>query len=74
MWMYKHWRYLPGSEQDPKYPVYANPSKPFRELLAQFLPRCDHEREAVGPPLLDPRRHPLGTCMVGDCTVDEPTC
>lgn len=35
MWMYKHWRYLPGLEQDPKYPAYANPSKPFRELLAE---------------------------------------
>jgi lauroyl/myristoyl acyltransferase len=34
MWMYKHWRFLPGIEQDPQYPSYANPNKPFRELLA----------------------------------------
>ncbi|MBX7209659.1 MAG: lysophospholipid acyltransferase family protein [Verrucomicrobiaceae bacterium] len=34
MWMYKHWRYLPGEEQDPDYPDYANPSAPFRKLAA----------------------------------------
>jgi hypothetical protein len=34
MWMYKHWRYLPGLERDPRYPAYANPNKQFREMLA----------------------------------------
>ncbi len=34
MWMYKHWRYLPGTEDDGRYPAYANASKPFREMLA----------------------------------------
>lgn len=34
MWMYKHWRYLPGTEEDTRYPAYANASKPFREMLA----------------------------------------
>lgn len=34
MWMYKHWRYLPGLERDPAYPAYANPNRPFRDLLA----------------------------------------
>jgi KDO2-lipid IV(A) lauroyltransferase len=34
MWMYKHWRYLPGLERDSRYPAYANPHKPFREMLA----------------------------------------
>ncbi len=34
LWMYKHWRYLPTLVQDPAYPDYANPSKPFREMLA----------------------------------------
>lgn len=34
MWMYKHWRYLPGTEQDAAYPAYANPNRPFREMLA----------------------------------------
>ncbi len=24
MWMYKHWRHLPGTEVDPRYPDYAN--------------------------------------------------
>ncbi len=33
MWMYKHWRYLPGEERDPAYPAYANPSGAFRKLL-----------------------------------------
>jgi KDO2-lipid IV(A) lauroyltransferase len=33
LWMYKHWRYLPGLELDPKYPPYANTSRPFRDLL-----------------------------------------
>lgn len=34
MWMYKHWRYLPTEKADPAYPDYANPSTPFRKLLA----------------------------------------
>lgn len=34
MWMYKHWRYLPGEDRDPAYPAYANPSGPFRKLVA----------------------------------------
>lgn len=34
MWMYKHWRYLPGLERDPRYPAYANPNKQFREMLS----------------------------------------
>ncbi len=34
MWMYKHWRYLPGIEPDDRYPDYANPSGAFRKLLA----------------------------------------
>lgn len=34
MWMYKHWRYLPGTAEDTRYPAYANPSRPFREMLA----------------------------------------
>lgn len=32
MWMYKHWRYLPGLERDGRYPAYANPNKQFREM------------------------------------------
>ncbi|TLD70824.1 lysophospholipid acyltransferase family protein [Phragmitibacter flavus] len=35
LWMYKHWRYLPGLEPDPKYPDYANTSRPFRDMLGQ---------------------------------------
>ncbi len=35
MWMYKHWRYLPGEERDPAYPAYANPSGAFRKLLRE---------------------------------------
>ncbi len=34
MWMYKHWRYLPGAERDPAYPAYANPSKAFAALVS----------------------------------------
>jgi KDO2-lipid IV(A) lauroyltransferase len=34
MWMYKHWRYLPGEDKNQAYPEYANPSKAFRKLLA----------------------------------------
>lgn len=32
MWMYKHWRYLPGEEKRADYPDYANPNKAFRKL------------------------------------------
>ena len=32
LWMYKHWRYLPGTERDPNYPEYANRYEPFRQL------------------------------------------
>jgi len=35
MWMYKHWRYLPTTEPDPRYPAYANPSGAFRKLLKE---------------------------------------
>jgi lauroyl/myristoyl acyltransferase len=35
LWMYKHWRYLPG-EADPKYPEYAHESWHFRKLLARI--------------------------------------
>lgn len=35
MWMYKHWRYLPGDEPDERYPCYANASTPFRKQLAE---------------------------------------
>jgi hypothetical protein len=33
-------------------------------LLAQFLPGCDHQREALGSPLLDPRLYPMGAFRV----------
>jgi hypothetical protein len=29
------------------------------QRLSQFLPGLDHEREALGPPLLDARLHPM---------------
>ena len=35
MWMYKHWRYLPGDETDALYPDYANASAPFRKQFAE---------------------------------------
>ena len=35
MWMYKHWRFLPDNMPDPSYPAYANPNRPFREMLAR---------------------------------------
>lgn len=35
LWMYKHWRYLPGTGYDPLYPAYANLSTPFRKLLRE---------------------------------------
>ena len=34
LWMYKHWRYLPTTQRDSSYPEYANPSQPFRDLIA----------------------------------------
>lgn len=33
LWMYKHWRYMPGTERDPRYPEYANPYGPFLTML-----------------------------------------
>ncbi|MEZ0388080.1 MAG: lysophospholipid acyltransferase family protein [Verrucomicrobium sp.] len=33
LWMYKHWRYLPGTEEDCNYPAYANPNREFRAML-----------------------------------------
>ena len=33
LWMYKHWRYLPGTERDPIYPDYANRYEPFRKMV-----------------------------------------
>lgn len=33
MWMYKHWRYLPGNGTDASYPDYANASRAFAKLL-----------------------------------------
>ncbi len=35
LWMYKHWRYLPGLERDSRYPAYANPSLAFMELAKE---------------------------------------
>lgn len=35
MWMYKHWRYLPGDSADEHYPEYANPSRAFSKLMQQ---------------------------------------
>jgi Kdo2-lipid IVA lauroyltransferase/acyltransferase len=29
LWMYKHWRYLPGDQRDARYPAYANRHKAF---------------------------------------------
>lgn len=39
MWMYKHWRYLPGDETDSLYPEYANASTPFRKQLDELSAR-----------------------------------
>jgi KDO2-lipid IV(A) lauroyltransferase len=35
LWMYKHWRYLPGKddERDLRYPPYANALRAFRDLM-----------------------------------------
>lgn len=41
LWMYKHWRYLPGRSPDPAYPAYAKPSRKFSALLAATPPRPD---------------------------------
>lgn len=35
IWMYKHWRYLPGTDRNGAYPFYANPSAAFRSLMAE---------------------------------------
>ena len=32
LWMYKHWRYLPGDAEVGTYPVYARPSKAFDRI------------------------------------------
>jgi len=32
----------------------------LEQLLSQFLPGFDHERDALGAPLLEPRLHPIG--------------
>src|SRR5262245_9813544 len=34
------------------------------ELLTQCLPGLDHERNTLGPPLLDPRLPPTGACRI----------
>lgn len=33
LWMYKHWRYLPGSGPDPRYPDYANTNRAFQNMV-----------------------------------------
>lgn len=33
LWMYKHWRYLPGPVKDPTYPAYANPHPAFQAMV-----------------------------------------
>lgn len=33
MWMYKHWRYLPGDDNNERYPDYANASNAFAKML-----------------------------------------
>jgi lauroyl/myristoyl acyltransferase len=32
LWMYKHWRYLPGGAEEGRYPSYARPSKAFDRI------------------------------------------
>lgn len=32
LWMYKHWRFLPGDARDGEYPAYANSNKAFDML------------------------------------------
>jgi lauroyl/myristoyl acyltransferase len=34
MWMYKHWRYLPGDDTDVLYPIYANPHRAFAKAVS----------------------------------------
>jgi hypothetical protein len=44
------------------------------QLLTQFLPGFDHEREALEPPFLDARLHPMGAYVVHDqryCMVSQ---
>jgi KDO2-lipid IV(A) lauroyltransferase len=36
LWMYKHWRYLPGTQRDGTYPLYANPNEGFRALMSSL--------------------------------------
>jgi hypothetical protein len=36
------------------------------QLLTQFLPGFDHQRDALGPPLLDARLHPMRACRAHD--------
>ncbi|MEY4484920.1 MAG: hypothetical protein RL693_2372 [Verrucomicrobiota bacterium] len=33
LWMYKHWRYLPGNEDDVRYPKYSNPNRLFQNMV-----------------------------------------
>lgn len=33
LWMYKHWRYLPGNNDDARYPNYANPNRLFYDMV-----------------------------------------
>jgi hypothetical protein len=36
------------------------------QLLTQYVPGCDHEREALGAPFLDARLHPMGADGIND--------
>jgi hypothetical protein len=38
----------------------------LEQRLTQFLPGFDHQREALGAPLLDARLHPMGASGVHD--------
>ena len=42
LWMYKHWRYLPG-KPDQSYPFYANFYRPFEDLLARHKVNATEE-------------------------------
>ncbi|CAN5844529.1 hypothetical protein BH11VER1_BH11VER1_23220 [soil metagenome] len=33
LWMYKHWRYLPGNQDDARYPKYSNPNRAFEAMV-----------------------------------------
>lgn len=35
LWMYKHWRYLPGSGPDSRYPAYANTNRAFQAMVRE---------------------------------------